>query len=316
MLRYLRISEGKLIPAQHDQAQVLVYVAPDEQERKYLIETLKLDEHTLISALDPDELSRLEFEPEHAALIFKRPRNYSSEDQFLFKVASTGVFLFKNFLIIVLADDAPLFEGRGFARVVSLQDVFLRMFHRSVFHFEEHLRVINMIADQLEQEVSKAMENKHLVSLFTLQKSLVYYLNAITSNLRLIDKLKIHALRLGFSAENQEFLDDLVIETTQCQEQASVHSQVLSGLMDARVGVVNNNLNTLMKTLTLVMIFIMLPQLVVSLFSMNVDLPFPAPQDAENYAERSNMGPFVMICIISVAAIVLTWLFLRFKKLS
>ena len=307
MLRYLRISEGKLVPAQHDQAQVLVYVAPDEQERKYLIETLKLDEHTLTSSMDPDELSRLEFEPEHAALIFKRPRNYSSEDQFLFKVASIGVFLFKNFMIIVLADDAPLFEGRGFGKIASLQDVFLRMLYRSVFHFEEHLRVINMITDQLEQEVSKAMENKHLVSLFTLQKSLVYYLNAITSNLRLIDKLKIHALRLGFSTENQEFLDDLVIETTQCQEQSSVHSQVLNGLMDARVGVVNNNLNGLMKTLTLVMIFIMMPQLVVSIFSMNVKLPLPGEEV---------LWPFWLILGITLISVLATWLFLRFKKLS
>jgi len=316
MLKYLRIVDGKLVAAQHDQAQVLVYVAPTEQEKKYLVETLKLDEHTLSSALDPDELSRLEFEPEHAALIFKRPRNYSSEDQFLFKVASTGVFLFKDFMIIVLADDAPLFEGRGFGRISSLQDVFLRMLYRSVFHYEEHLRVINMITDQLEQEVNKTMDNKHLVSLFTLQKSLVYYLNAITSNLRLIDKLKIHSLRLGFSSENQEFLDDLVIETTQCQEQANVHSQVLAGLMDARVGVVNNNLNVLMKTLTLVMIFIMLPQLVVSLFSMNVDLPFPAPVDRTDVETERVMWPFVAIVIISFVSIGLTWVFLRLKKIS
>ena len=48
---------------------------------------MKLDEHTLASALDPDELARLEFEPDHVAIIFKRPRNYSSEDSFVFRVA-------------------------------------------------------------------------------------------------------------------------------------------------------------------------------------------------------------------------------------
>ena len=62
------------MPSDESVANVLVYVNPDPQERKYLVESLKLDEHTLASALDPDELARLEFEPDHVAIIFKRPQ--------------------------------------------------------------------------------------------------------------------------------------------------------------------------------------------------------------------------------------------------
>jgi len=43
--------------------------------------------------------------------------------------------------------------------------------------------------------------------------------------------------------------------------------------MDARVSIVSNNLNWLMKTLTIITIAIMLPTLVVSIFSMNVEFP-------------------------------------------
>jgi magnesium transporter len=43
--------------------------------------------------------------------------------------------------------------------------------------------------------------------------------------------------------------------------------------MDARVSIVSNNLNWLMKTLTIITIAIMLPTLVVSIFSMNVTFP-------------------------------------------
>ena len=58
---------------------VFVFISPDASERKYLCETLKLDEHTLNSALAPDEQARLEFEPEHVAMIFKRPSRVVSE---------------------------------------------------------------------------------------------------------------------------------------------------------------------------------------------------------------------------------------------
>jgi magnesium transporter len=79
--------------------------------------------------------------------------------------------------------------------------------------------------------------------------------------------------KLGFGAPCVELLDDLIIENTQCYRQAEIYSNILASLMDARVSIVSNNLNILMKTLNLVTIFIMVPTFVVSAFSMNVDIP-------------------------------------------
>ncbi len=273
MLRPLKITDGKLIECDSSDGQVLLYVSPDEAEKRYLVEEMKLDEHTLNSALDPDELSRLEFEPEHLAMIFKRPRNYSSEEEFLFKAGSTGLFLFKDRLVVVVSEDVPLFEGRPFTKVRDLHDVLLKVIYRRIFHFEEHLKVINMISEELEQEITTAMTNKNLLNLFTLEKSLVYYLNAINTNGNVIERLRANAQRIAFSPENLEFLDDVLIENNQCYEQAEIYSHVLSSLMDARATIVSNNLNVLMKTLNLIMIMLMLPTLVVSIFSMNVAFP-------------------------------------------
>ncbi len=64
-----QFSVGKLIPGDEATSPVSIFVNPDQEERRYLTTTLKLDEHTLASALDPDEVARLEFEPEHQALI-------------------------------------------------------------------------------------------------------------------------------------------------------------------------------------------------------------------------------------------------------
>jgi len=299
MLKRYELVNGKLVESEADAASVCVYVCPDEAERRYLIDTLKLDEHTLNSSLDPDELSRLEFEPEHVALIFKRPKNYSAADAFLFKVASVGAFLFKDKLIIVVGEDAPLFEGKLFARVPNLQDVILRMIYRSIFHFLEHLRAINMISNELEQHVNTAMENKHLLNLFTLEKSLVYYINGISSNGVLIEKLRNSAVKIGFTPENLEFIDDIYIENNQCQRQADIYSQVLSGLMDARASIVSNNLNVLMKTLNIITICIMVPTFVVSAFSMNVDIPL----------EHHPMAFWIVmsLAMLSALTVIFTW---------
>jgi magnesium transporter len=275
MLKKMYISDsGKLFDDDKSSPLIYIYIDPTDDEKRELIEQYKIDEHTLSSSLDPDELSRLEFEPDHIAMIFKRPKHYAAEDNFLFKVLSVGVFIFKDKLVLVAKEDAPLFEGKQFLKVQSTQDIVLRMINRSIFHFLEHLRAINMLTGDIEDHISTSMENKYLLNLFTLEKSLVYYLNAINSNAVLIEKLKNSAGKIGISPENTEFLDDLTIDNSQCREQANIYSQVLSGLMDARASIVANNLNIRIKMLTMLTIAIMLPTLVVSYFSMNVRMPF------------------------------------------
>lgn len=273
MLKKYNLVDRKLQEVQEGPCLVSMYINPDECEKRYLIDVLKLDEHTLSSALDPDELSRLEFEPDHVAVIFKRPRSYSKEDQFLFRVGSTGAFLFKDQLVIVMSEDVPIFDGMNLIKSQTPVYLLLRMLYRSIFHFLEHLKVINAVSDELQNKINRSMENKHLINLFTLQKSLVYYLNSISSNGAVIEKLKHNSTRIPLSVEEAELLDDTLIENTQCFKQAEIYSNILASLMDARASIVANNLNALMKTLNIITITIMVPTLVVSAFSMNVGIP-------------------------------------------
>lgn len=304
MLKLYQISENKIVESVEPNSSILLFTNPDENEKKYLINELKLDEHTLASALDPDELSRLEFEPEHLAIIFKRPKNYSSKDEFLFKVVSTGIFLFKDRLIIILPEQVTLFDGKIFVKVQTLEELMLKIIYRSIFHFLEHLKVITMITDELEQKTSESMKNRYLLNLFTLEKSLVYYLNAISSNGITIERLRIHYAKTNHSSQEQlEFIDDLLIENNQCYKQSEIYSNILASLMDARVSIVSNNLNYLMKTLTLITLCIMVPTLIVSIFSMNVTIPL-----------AHNSYAFWVIMALAGISVLIFLLIFRHKK--
>lgn len=274
MLRRYQIENAKVVETADEKAPILLFVNPDESEKRRLVDVYQVDEHTLNSALDPDEQARLECEPNHIAFIYKRPKNYSGDDQLLFKASTMGVFYFGDLLILVVAEDTSLFEGKQLAKVATVRELMIRLVYRSIFHFTEHLRIINQIADDVEQKINKAMENRYLINLFALQKSLVYYQNAVNSNGALIEKIRHNSVRFGFTQEEMELLDDIVIENNQCYRQAEVYSNILASLMDARASIVSNNLNVLMKTLNIITISIMVPTFVVSVFSMNVSLPF------------------------------------------
>ncbi len=298
-----KIRDGKLIAADGESGQVQVFINPDAAEKKFLIEELKLDEHTLFSALDPDEISRLEFEPEHYAIIFKHPMNYFAAEPFNFKVGSAGAFLFKDKLVIVILENAPLFEGMKFSKVFSPAGLIIRVLFGTIAHYREHLKIISQISDEIQNKINTSLENRQLINLFALQKSLVFYVSSIHSNGLLLEKLKNNLTRLGFSQEEAELLEDTFIENNQCLKQAEIYSNILAGLMDARASIVSNNLNMLMKTLNIITIAIMVPTFVVSAFSMNVKIPLAGL----HFAFYVIMG-FAMLSVLSFM------IFWRWKK--
>jgi len=305
MLKQYKIIDNKLVENGAEDCLVSVYIRPDDNEKKYLVNNIGLDEHTLNSALDPEELSRIEFEANHTAIIIKGPKRYTVEDNFIFKVSSIGIFVFPDKLIIVQNDDTELFDGRQFLKVRSIPDILLKVIFRSIKHFEEHLNVIHKVSSELECEINKALNNKDLFHMFNLEKSLVYYLKAISSNNKLTDKIKLNAARLGLTQEDTEFIEDVIIESSQCYEEANTYLQVISNLMDAWVSMVSNNLNIRMKTLTMLSICIMLPTFIVSLFSMNVALPLP---------QQEALFPFWIVSGTALFSVIIIIFFWRYRK--
>jgi len=273
MIKTYRIQDNRVVENGAESPQALVVIDPTEEEKKGLIKTHGLDEHTLNSSLDPDELSRLEFEPEHVAIIYKCPLHYEGGDHLRFKTSSAGLFIFKDKVILVLQEDIGVFSARVFSRVTSLNHLWLRILYASTSHFLEHLRGIYKVTGDLESKINTSLENRYLLQLFALEKSMVFYQNSIMTNGILMERIKNTAARLSLTQDELELLDDMAIENNQCQRQADIYSNILASLMDARASIVGNNLNVLMKTLNIITIAIMIPTLVVSAFSMNVTIP-------------------------------------------
>jgi magnesium transporter len=259
MIRRYQILNNSLIQSESEESPIQVYINPDLAERKSLTTTFDIDDHTLSSALDPDEVSRIEFNADYIFLIWKLPTNYSAQDNFYFNVASVGLFLMKDKLIMVLPDDIPLTEpsARQIFPIRSLMDTMLVFLYSTTRHYLEHLKVIKMVSRELQQRINTSMENKHLIQMFNLSESLIYYLNAINGNSVALTKLHNHSQKNNVSGDDIEFLDDIIIENNQCFKQAEIYSTIFSGLMDARGSLVNNNMNQLLKKLTIINVVFM-----------------------------------------------------------
>ncbi len=258
MRKDYKIVDGDVIACEPEEAAIIDFCNPSQVEMRWLIDGCSISDHNILSAMDPDEQGRIEFEEDHLAIILKIPKNYCSADNFMFKVISLGIFMYKEQLIIISGrDESAVEEMSQNHKIHNLNDVLVRLLAGTISHFLGHLKVINMLTDALEEKVKTSMANDHLINMFTISKSLVYYLNGINSNHVVMEKVRINTKRIGFSDEQLEHLDDVIIDNSQCNKQAEIYSTILTGLMDSRGSIVNNNMSMLIKRLTIVSIVFM-----------------------------------------------------------
>lgn len=253
----------------NDDNRIDFYINPNEAEKNNILQNLDFDEHTLSSSLDADEISRIEFEKDYTFIVWKRPNNYSFESELHFQVSSLGIILSKDKIIVILMDEYELYDKREFSKISSLNDYFLKILFYTIRHFVEHIKAINLMSKELQNKINLSLENKYLIQMFNLSESLVYYINAISANNTVLIKLKNNAQKLGLNPDEIETLDDIIIENNQCYKQAEIYSTILSGLMDARGNLVNNNMNVLLKKLTIINVIFLPLNLIASIGGMS-----------------------------------------------
>ncbi len=259
MIKRYSIENGEIKDTQKALPDIFVVINANEDEKRWFASNYQVDEHTFNSAFDPEEPARVEYEPEHIAVIFKRAKTHTPGDNFHFKISSCGLFLFRQCLIITLTEDVRIFKGKHFKCVKNVKDLFLKVLYGNITHFNDHLKTINMVAEELEDNLMHSTGNDDLVHTFALEKSLVYYLNAISANGSVLEKLKANPSRTGFDQSDIEAIDDILIDNQQCYKQAEITSNVFASLSGTRASIVSNNLNIHMKNLNMLVIALAIP---------------------------------------------------------
>ena len=252
MKEFLELKDGSVFNSTPANGNIVIYSLPNDAEKKEITQTLNLDYHAIESALDPDEISRVEFNSDHLYIIWKRPNTTSFKELLKFEVSSLGIYLKGDRLTLILGENSTPFTAKEFNKIASLNGVILSFLLHTIHHFFGHLKVIRQINGELQSKLNLSMENRYLLHMFNLSESLIYYLNALQANASVLTKLYSLADKIGLSKDEIEMFDDIMIEHQQCSKQVEIYSSVLSGLMDARGNIINNNMNILLRNLTLI----------------------------------------------------------------
>lgn len=281
------------------------------QELQSISRELEIPLDFLRDALDIDERSRHELEDDVKLIVLNSPliNETNKDNEAIYVTVPFGIVSTPDHILTITGFDNPLFERFVEGKVKKL-DIYneklfiLQLFEHNVYRFLECLKKLNMKRNIIEQELYDSPRNLELQQLLRIEKSLVYFVNTLSSN----DLLKMKMKRTDFLSirddeELTDLFEDIIVDNSQALEMSNVYTNILSGTMDAYASMVSNNLNVFIQRLTIITIVLMVPTLVASFYGMNVKLPFMD-------------GKFTFYGLIMISIIIgglLVWFFKRKK---
>jgi Mg2+ and Co2+ transporters len=135
------------------------------------------------------------------------------------------------------------------------------------------LRQIDRTLEEYEEEVFRAIENEEIIKMLSIEKTLTYFNTSLQGNDTVL--IKIQSGRyLRLTEEEIELLEDVQIENRQAIEMTKVFLNIIANTMDAYTSIINNNLNLIMKFLASIAIILAIPNIIYSMYGMNIPLPF------------------------------------------
>ncbi len=280
---------------------------PTEQDQQELQDRFQIPDYFLSDIADTDERARYEYDDGWMLIILRIPYVKEVRSRTPYTTVPLGIIHKRDVTITVCNFETNMMidfvsyqqkRGEGFTDYV---DMIFRLFLSSAVWYLKRLKQINALIEKSKKNLDREVNNESLIGLSRLQDSLTYFVTSIRGNENLLAKLKF---KLQVDELDADLIEDVNIEMSQARETTSIYSDILESTMDTYSSIINNNMNTVMRTLTSVSIIMMLPTLVSSLFGMNLI----------NGMENSPLG-FPLALLISVIVSGATWWILRHKRL-
>ena len=275
MIRIFKTVDGAIHQVEEPQEGCWVALTnPTATEIFELSEQFQIEVDDLRAPLDEEERSRIEVEDDYTLILVDIPMIEERNEKDWYGTIPLGIIVGKNMIITVCLEDTPVLtrfmEGRVRSFYTYMKTRFiLQILHRNASMYLRYLRIIDKKSEQVEEKLHKSTRNRELMELLELEKSLVYFSTSLRSNEVVLEKLlKVETIKQY--PDDTDLLEDVIIENKQAIEMANIYSGILNGMMGTFASVISNNLNIVMRVLSVITIVMSIPTTVFSAYGMNV----------------------------------------------
>ena len=261
-------------------------VDPTSEERAWLENTLGVLPEFVRSALDEEETSRIDYDDDVNQIFVIvdyptaklspgakdiLPVQYDTMPLSMIFIPDKDQFVTLSLHENLVTEDLAKGRIKGVDtryRTRFLLQLLLRISQLYLLY----LRRIDRLSSNTEARLHASVRNEELIQMLNLEKSLVYFSTSLKSDEVTLNKI-MHGRLIPLYDEDQELLEDVLVEIRQAIEMCNIYSNTLGGTMDAFASVISNNLNIVMKVLSVITIVMAIPNIIFGFYGMNVPLP-------------------------------------------
>lgn len=314
MIKYYAKIEGKLRELDTPKLGCWINISPpfSHEELEEISEQFELPLDYLTDSLDIDERSRYDREDDVRHIIINTPVSNAKngESNAYYSTVPIGIILTLDHVITISVSEHTILDQFLKNKIKNFdpsdEKLFvLQLLEQNVYAFLNSLKKLNLQRNIIEKELLISTENQQLIELLKIEKSLVFFVNALSATELLNMKMKrSDFLHLNGDEEKSDLFEDIIIDASQALQMANIYANIHNSAMETYGSIISNNVNAIMKRLTLFTIVISVPTLVASIFGMNVPL----------FHLEENPIAFPLILIGSILFAIILVIYLRWKR--
>lgn len=283
--------------------------SPTNDEIDKVVEKTNVDKDLILKMLDDEERPRVEQSGNAILIVIDTP--YLEHDESNnYKTYPLGIIITDNNYVITitskrlnLLNDFKNNKVKNF-RTAKKTRFLIQILLKTANYYLRDLKKIYANIDKTEQILKKSTENKELITLLEIEKTLVYFITSLKANDTVLEKLSKGTM-LPLYEGDLDLLEDATIENKQAIEMSTIYRDILSSITDTYANIVSNNLNYIMKFLAGATIVLSIPTMISSFLGMNVPLG-----SISNYDNA-----FIMILLVSVVISIVVAIILKKKNM-
>lgn len=288
-------------------------INPTKKELKDISEKAKIPLNDLKKVLDENERPKVSDLDNYSLIIVRTP--IIQRDDILTTPLSIFISKDKNNVITITLKETDAI--RKIKKLVDSKKIDLYNKGISFFTYrllDEVLDAYFLVMDTLEERIDliedHVIEKPDKISvrnIFSVKKTLIYFHKALTANREVISSIEKEYVA-DIDKKNIKRFRTLYNDVTQLIDTEGTYRDILTGTLDVYLSSVSNNLNKVMKTLTIGASFILIPTLIASIYGMNFtgNSPWNMPELYWQYGYFFALG-------FMVFSIAVTYIFFKRK---
>ncbi|MBU0628979.1 MAG: magnesium/cobalt transporter CorA [Nanoarchaeota archaeon] len=194
-------------------------------------------------------------------------------------ITTTPVFIYTskkhNFVITIRNADT-----KSISRLKESIETKKSLFYKGSSYFiyrlldeiiNTYFNVLDDIGDKVESIEENTITNhdmKMVKGIFEIKKTLIYFTKSLGANREVVTSIEKEYLT-EIDKKTAKAFRTVYNDTIQLIEMSSTQRDILTGLLELQLSAISNDLNKVMKTLTVGATYILIPTLIASIYGMN-----------------------------------------------